>query len=176
MTLAAMAEVLELEAMLDKAGVPRREGVKIDPSKFVPANPQLPPIRIDDEPPTKPTGDPANPPKSPDELETTQSTVLNGAQVSAATAIVVAVAAGEIPRDAGLGQLEVLFNLKPEQAERIMGSAGKGTPTTPNTNPLHDLEPSPVIEPQQQPMTAALLSILQRSNNRLRKLSAVQAN
>lgn len=69
-------------------------------------------------------------------IETTEATVLNGAQVTAATAIVVAVTAGEIPRDAGIGQLEVLFNLTNEQAERIMGSAGKpGIATTPNENP-----------------------------------------
>lgn len=72
------------------------------------------------------------------QIETAESTVLNGAQVTAATAIVVAVAAGEIPRDAGIGQLEVLFNLTTEQAERIMGSAGTSTPTTPNPNPAEE--------------------------------------
>lgn len=69
------------------------------------------------------------------DIETTQDAVLNGAQVTAATAIVQSVAAGEMPRDAGIGQLEVLFNLSTEQAERIMGSAGTSTPTTPNPNP-----------------------------------------
>lgn len=69
-------------------------------------------------------------------IETTEATVLNGAQIASATAIIVAVAAGEIPRDAGIGQLEVLFNLTTEQAERVMGSAGKpGVATTPNENP-----------------------------------------
>jgi (2Fe-2S) ferredoxin len=42
------------------------------------------------------------------------------------------VAQGEIPRDAGLGQLAVLFNLTPEKAAELMGSAGTKTPTTPN--------------------------------------------
>ena len=49
---------------------------------------------------------------------------LNGAQVQAASAIVQAVAEGKLPRDAGLAQLEILFNLTTEQALRLMGSAG----------------------------------------------------
>ena len=69
-------------------------------------------------------------------LQTTQATVLNGAQVTAATAIVESVAAGAIPRDAGIGQIQILFNLTQEQAEKIMGSAGNpGTKTTPVINP-----------------------------------------
>jgi HK97 family phage portal protein len=68
-------------------------------------------------------------------VEITQDAVLNGAQVTAATAIVAGVAAGEIPRDSGIGQLMVLFNLTEEQAEQIMGSAGTDTPTTPNPRP-----------------------------------------
>ncbi len=77
----------------------------------------------------------------PSNIETTQETVLNGAQVTAATGIVQSVAAGTMPRDAGIGQLEVLFNLSNDQAERIMGSAGTSTPTTPNPNPAAN--PSP---------------------------------
>ena len=50
--------------------------------------------------------------------------VLNGAQIASATNIVLAVVAGEFPRDSGLGQLKVLFNLTSEQAATIMGSAG----------------------------------------------------
>lgn len=59
-------------------------------------------------------------------VDVTQDTVLNGAQVTAATAIVQAVANGELPRDSGIGQLEVLFNLDTEKAERMMGEAGRG--------------------------------------------------
>lgn len=51
-------------------------------------------------------------------------TVLNGAQVTAALAIVTSVSDGTIPRDAALGQLEVLFNLQPGQALKILGSVG----------------------------------------------------
>jgi hypothetical protein len=57
-------------------------------------------------------------------LQTSTETVLNGAQVTAATAIVVAVTKGEIPRDSGLAQLRILFNLSEQQATEIMGSAG----------------------------------------------------
>jgi HK97 family phage portal protein len=63
---------------------------------------------------------------------------LNGAQVTAATAIVISVAKGEIPRNSGIGQLTLLFGLTLEQAEQLMGDAGKGTPTQPNVNPLVD--------------------------------------
>lgn len=50
---------------------------------------------------------------------------LNGAQVVAATGIVKSVELGELPRDSGIGQLKILFNLTTEQAEEMMGSAGK---------------------------------------------------
>lgn len=44
--------------------------------------------------------------------------------MQAALAIVTAVATGELPRDAGLGQLQVLFNLTAAQAAQVMGSVG----------------------------------------------------
>lgn len=70
------------------------------------------------------------------DVEVTAAAVLNGAQVTAATEIVRSVAAGEIPRDAGLGQIQILFNLSEQQANEIMGSAGlSDVPTTPNPNP-----------------------------------------
>lgn len=80
------------------------------------------------------------PPAGTQEIEVSEEAVLNGAQITAATAIVVAVAAGEIHRDSGIGQLIVLFNLTPEQAEQIMGSAGTSTPTTPSPNPKAEAE------------------------------------
>lgn len=73
--------------------------------------------------------------------------LLNGAQVTAATAIVVAVALGDIPRDSGIGQLIVLFNLTQQQAEIIMGSAGTDTPTTPNPRPESESEAVDVSSP-----------------------------
>lgn len=77
------------------------------------------------------------------EVTTTQATVLNGAQVQAATEIVQKVATGELPRDAGLGLLETLFNLDPSQAAKMMGSAGTGTATQPNKNPNDDDSAAP---------------------------------
>ncbi len=57
--------------------------------------------------------------------DTGAGVTLNGAQVSAATGIVKSVEAGELPRDSGVAQLKILFNLTAEQAEEMMGSAGK---------------------------------------------------
>jgi len=72
---------------------------------------------------------------SDQEVKVAADLVLNGAQIASALQIVLAVAGGELPRDTGLGQLEVLFNLTAEQALTIMGSAGTATPTTPNPKP-----------------------------------------
>ncbi len=65
----------------------------------------------------------------------------NGAQVTAAAQIVKDVAAGELPRESGIGQLEVFFGLTSEQAERVMGTAGTSTPVKPNPG----LEPEPPV-------------------------------
>lgn len=85
--------------------------------------------------PSSPAEDETAPEEVGKRLQTTQATVLNGAQVTAATAIVIAVAAGQIPRNAGIGQLMVLFNLTNAQAEQVMGSAGTKTPTIANPRP-----------------------------------------
>lgn len=74
------------------------------------------------------------------DIQTAEAAVLNGAQITAALSIVQQVAAGDIPRDAGLGMLTVLFNLTPEKAAQLMGSAGTSTPTTPNPNPRLEAE------------------------------------
>jgi hypothetical protein len=66
------------------------------------------------------------------EIQTTQKNVLNGAQISSAKDIVLAVAQGQLPRDAGVSMLQVFFNLSADVAESIMGSAGTGATTTPN--------------------------------------------
>ncbi len=57
--------------------------------------------------------------------DTGAGVTLNGAQVTAATGIVKAVEMGELPRDSGLAQLKILFNLTDAQATEMMGSAGK---------------------------------------------------
>lgn len=57
-------------------------------------------------------------------------TAMNGAQLAGMLAIVQAVTDGSIPRDSGLAQLQIGFRLSPEDAEKLMGSAGNGfTPT-----------------------------------------------
>jgi HK97 family phage portal protein len=84
----------------------------------------------------------SNLPQSQD-IQVTQDAVLNGAQITAATAIVAAVAAGELPRDAGIGQLMVLFNLESSQAELMMGSAG--TTFVPASITAAQNQPPPVV-------------------------------
>ncbi len=64
-------------------------------------------------------------PVTEQEVETNPSLTLNGAQIQAASGIVSQVAQGLLPRDAGIGQLEVLLNLSREQAERVMASVGQ---------------------------------------------------
>ncbi len=63
---------------------------------------------------------------SKQEVETVPELTLNGAQITAAAGIVGTVAKGELPRDSGIAQLEVLLNLSEKQADRIMGSVGAG--------------------------------------------------
>lgn len=94
--------------------------------------------------------DPGNLPEIPDSsgpVAVAPESALNSAQVTAATAIVQQVASGIIPRDSGIGQLIVLFNLSPEQAEQIMGSAGRDVETTPNPKPANAGDPAPLAPP-----------------------------
>jgi hypothetical protein len=79
-----------------------------------------------------PAADDATVGASDQHIQVTQATVLNGAQISSAKDIVLAVAAGQLPRDAGVAMLQVFFNLTPDKAEQLMASAGTTTPTTPN--------------------------------------------
>lgn len=55
-----------------------------------------------------------------------QKTVLNGAQVTALVDIVSKVAQGLIPRDAAVNIVIEAFNISKEEAERLVGQAGKG--------------------------------------------------
>jgi len=56
---------------------------------------------------------------------------IDSKQFASAVEVVVAVAAGEVPRDAGMGLL-TLLGLTPAQAQAVLGSAGTQAPTTPN--------------------------------------------
>jgi hypothetical protein len=53
----------------------------------------------------------------------TQSAMtFNGAQIAAAAGIAANVAKGDMPRSAGIGQLQILFGLTPEQANEMLGN------------------------------------------------------
>ena len=102
---------------------------------MVPANLTTPGKLADigDETPTTPTDtaetpDPAADPlvETEQEIQTLPATTLNGGQITAAMAIVDAVTTEKLPRDAALGSLQVLLNLSPEMAEKVMGSVGNG--------------------------------------------------
>ncbi len=66
-----------------------------------------------------------------DGLQTTQATVLNGAQINAASLIVQSVADGLLPLDAARGQLTIMFNLTSGQANAMLGSAATFEQRTP---------------------------------------------
>ncbi len=87
------------------------------------------------------------------DVEVLEDLVLNGAQISAALEIVLNVANGDLPRDSGLGMLITLFNLTPDQASAIMGSAGTQTPTTPNPKPGDTGDTPPPPPPPVPPPT-----------------------
>lgn len=55
-----------------------------------------------------------------------QQQALNGAQVTSLVDIVVQVAAGALPRESAVQMIVLAFNVKPEDAEKILGSAGNG--------------------------------------------------
>ena len=69
------------------------------------------------------------------DVKITEAAVLNGAQIAAAFNAISAVAAGQIPRDAGIGLLTVMFNLTPQQAETVMGSADRPKATAGASGP-----------------------------------------
>lgn len=54
-----------------------------------------------------------------------QKTALNGAQVTALQGMVEAVAQGQLPRDSAVAMIEAAFPLTREQAEEIVGEAGR---------------------------------------------------
>lgn len=60
---------------------------------------------------------------SPD--QNVQQLALNGAQVTAMVDLVEKVASGHIPRDAALNMIVTAFNVRPQDAEKILGEAGR---------------------------------------------------
>jgi hypothetical protein len=55
-----------------------------------------------------------------------QQSALNGAQVTSLVDIVEKVAGGTLPRDSAINMIILAFNVKPQDAEKILGTAGKG--------------------------------------------------
>ena len=94
------------------------------------------------------------------EIMVQATSVLEGSQIAAASAIVTNVANGQIPRDAGIGQLVVLFNLTQEQAESIMGSAGAGFVGTPQAPPPIPASSSPAEEDEEDVDADAVRAVL----------------
>lgn len=92
-------------------------------------------------------------------VEAAADSALNGAHVQAARDIVLAVSRGELPRDSGIGMLQTFFNLTPERAEQVMGSAGTDKPTTPNPNPAAAQPASAQGQPQQDSSKDLLASV-----------------
>lgn len=78
-------------------------------------------------------GQPGQPPPGDQSGQATE--LLNGAQMTAAVDIVAQVVAGTLPRSSGIQMLITLVRLSPADAEKVMGEAGTGKPTTPNPNP-----------------------------------------
>lgn len=76
--------------------------------------------------------------------EDAQAVVFNGAQVQAASDIVVKVSSGELPRNSGIAMLVSFFGMTEQQAAQIIGDAGT------------DAQPAPVAAPSnsEQPDTA----------------------
>lgn len=59
-------------------------------------------------------------------VDNVQQQALNGAQVTSLVDIVEKVAAGTLPRDSAINMIVMAFNVKPEDAERVLGTAGNG--------------------------------------------------
>lgn len=68
-------------------------------------------------------------------VEPVANTAMNGAQITGMRETVKDVVTGAIPRDAGLEMLKLGFNITTEQAEKVMGSAGKGFVPAPSAPP-----------------------------------------
>lgn len=75
-----------------------------------------------------------------------QQQALNGAQVTSLVDIVIKVASGELPRDAAVQMIVLAFNVSPQDAERVLGEAGRSfkvtkpepTPAPKNQGPMNE--------------------------------------
>ena len=79
-----------------------------------------------------------------DHPNTDPQSALNGAQISSAVDIVKSVANGEIPRESGISQLQILLNVTNTQALQMMGTAGAGFVPTIDGVPQQPVAPPTV--------------------------------
>lgn len=122
------------------------------------------------------------------DVQTLPTMTLNGAQITAATAIVQSVADGLLPRDSGLGQLQVLLNLTAEQAETVMGTVGAsfvpkekpapvpfgGQPAKPNEEPgQQDGQNNPLNDAMRAALLAAVTRMVERECLELRQAATM---
>lgn len=102
----------------------------------------------------------------PDEPDI-QRTALNGAQVTSMQGIVMAAAAGELPRDSAVAIIEVAFQLSAADADRIVGDAGK-QPISPALKEASTQQKPPASPPlpQREPTPGEAIGQLIRGRNR----------
>ena len=94
------------------------------------------------DPTAEPGADPAaEAPAAPGSEEDLRSTTLNGAQVKSLLDVIGQVVSGQIPRDTGLQVLVVSFGISKEQADSLLGHAGKGH-VAPQTDSEGDSKPT----------------------------------
>lgn len=99
-------------------------------------------------------------------VETVPQNTLNGAQIQAAMEIVSQVATGMLPRDAGLGALQILVNLTEEQAQSVMGSVGDGfkpeAPTATSPAPQPPAKRIKAAHRRQPPVSKGLVEVCRK--------------
>lgn len=104
------------------------------------------------------------------ELQTTPDAVLTGGQITAATAIIQAVADGKLPIESARGQLRVMFNLTEEQAGMMLEGVEDFEPRKPDPipgappgAPAPGLPPPAEQEQEQEPPPMKIIGELVRA-------------
>jgi hypothetical protein len=137
-----LTTLLDFDAMLDQAGLPKSENIDAALENGPTATPATDPS----------TGnvatDPAMAPASENAYDG-----LNGAQITAALSVLDRMASGNIDRTQAIELLKAM-QVPPDQAVRIVGSGSRRRP------------PAPQPMPANQPATRALLSLVARLNGR----------
>jgi len=120
-------KMLEQQAMKD-SGVEYDSEDPEDPedTKDASTNPQDPNTVVDTSAPIDSSNTPIVGDTAGQAGANVQQLALNGAQVTALVDIVEKVAAGTLPRDSAINMIVTAFNVQVPDAEKILGSAGKG--------------------------------------------------